>query len=261
MNDNKVWTPSDIMRHIDSMDNISEQQRIDLKVKTFYKFIKWTNEDYEEYKALLKALKGIKRKKKKTTKEIGDALEDLVNFIFEKSFFYDVFPNKHTGTNEIDQFIVLSDRGKQSMSEHKFSRDLLLSDENHILCECKNYLNPVGSTWVGKFNTVMECCGEMSVGIIFSYEGLSGKENTWYDAHGLTKVIYSKTKNSKARFILDFNIKDFEALLNPKINFFKLINLKKEALIANVKTEKLLDDLPEGIDEIKNIFNEIKSSE
>ena len=62
MNDNKVWTPSDIMRHIDSMDNISEQQRIDLKVKTFYQFIKWTNEDYEEYKALLKALKGIKEK-------------------------------------------------------------------------------------------------------------------------------------------------------------------------------------------------------
>ena len=261
MSDNKFFTPAEIMRQIEAMDNISEQQRIDLKVRTFYKFIKWTNEDYKEYESLLKALKSIKRKKKKTTKEIGDALERLVNFIFEKSFFYDVFPNKHTGTNEIDQFIIFSDRGKQSMSEHKFSKELLLSDENHLLCECKNYIDSVGSTWVGKFNTVMECCGETSVGIIFSYEGLSGKENNWYDAHGLTKVIYSKTKDIKARFILDFNIKDFEALLNPKINFFKLINLKKEALIANVKSEKLLEDIPEGIEEMKNIFNKIKISE
>ena len=101
MSDNKFFTPAEIMRQIEAMDNISEQQRIDLKVRTFYKFIKWTNEDYKEYESLLKALKSIKRKKKKTTKEIGDALERLVNFIFEKSFFYDVFPNKHTGNRPI----------------------------------------------------------------------------------------------------------------------------------------------------------------
>ena len=48
MSDNKFFTPAEIMRQIEAMDNISEQQRIDLKVRTFYKFIKWTNEDYKE---------------------------------------------------------------------------------------------------------------------------------------------------------------------------------------------------------------------
>lgn len=251
-------TPADIIKMIDGMDNVSAQEKIKLKIRNFNKFIKWTHSDYAQYKVLLNYLKKVKRKRNVKTKEIGDALENLVNFIIEKSFFYTVHPNKHTSTNEIDQFIVLNDKGKQAIAEYSFSKELLVSDENHFLGECKNYDKSVGSTWVGKFNTLLDICGETSIGIIFSYEGLTGNENNWYDAHGLTKIIYRITKDKKARFIIDFNIKDFEKLLNPDINFFQLIKLKKEALIANVKSEKLILEEHDAMEDVKSIFEEIR---
>lgn len=258
MNKHGNLTPDEILKMIDSMDTITLQQKVELKLRTLYKFVKWTQEDYKEYKILLDRLKKSRKEKQEKTKKIGDALENLVNFIFEKSFFYKVHPNKHTSTNEIDQFVVMSDKGKQAIAEYNFSKELLVSNENHFLCECKNYDKKVGSTWVGKFNTLLDTCGATSVGIIFSYDGLSGQENNWYDAHGLTKIIYRITKDQKARFILDFNINDFEALLNPETNLFQLINQKKESLIANVKSEKLVSDKHEAEQEIKNIFEQIK---
>lgn len=247
----------EILENIDKIDNISEQQKIEAKVKTFYKFIEWKENDYKEYKLLLYNLKSIKGRSKAKTKDIGTALEDLVNFIFEKSFFYKVYKNKRTATNEIDQFVLISDKGYQALQDYNFSRDLLISNENYFLCECKNYKDTVSATWVGKFNTLLETCGEINTGIIFSYKGLTGKENNWCDAHGLTKVIYRITSNTNPRFILDFNIKDFEKLLNRDENIYSIIKKKKDSLIGNINSNTIFDEFHEGLNEVSDIFMEL----
>lgn len=247
----------EIMENIDNIDNISEQQKTEAKIKTFYKFIKWSENDYKDYEILLNKLKSIKGRSKVKTKDIGSALENLVNFIFEKSFFYKVYKNKRTSTNEIDQFVLISDRGYQALQDYNFSRELLISNENYFLCECKNYKDTVASTWVGKFNTLLETCGNMNTGIIFSYKGLTGKENNWCDAHGLTKIIYRITSNANPRFILDFNINDFEKLLDRNENIYSIIKRKKDSLIGNINSTSISNETHDGLNEISNIFIEL----
>lgn len=257
-------TLKEILNMIDNSNNIDEQEKIEAKVHAFYNFIKWTEEDYVIYNSLLSEFKDKNKKKTKKnsnndesikTKEKGDALENIVNFIIDKSFFLKVHPNQHTATNEIDQFVVLSDRGKQAMYEYNFSDELLGFTDKYFIGECKNYDDTVGSTWVGKFYTLLKTCGDCELGIIFSYHGLTGKENNWYDAHGLTKVIY-RMENNKKNHILDFNINDFELLNDKKHNFFEIIKAKKESLASNSKSVALMDNLHDGIKEMKKIYVE-----
>ena len=261
MSSGKVRTVQDILNDINNIDGISERERVDLKMSTLSKYVAWTDDDFEEYEKLLNKLKSIKRKRKSSTSEIGKALENIVTFIFEKSFFYKVYSNKHTATNEIDEFIVLSNRGKQALHDTGLTRELLISEQDYFLCECKNYKETVAATWVGKFNTLLDVCGDCEVGLIFSCNGLTGSENSWNDAHGLTKIIYriheDKGKNKK-RFILDINLKDLEKIKDMRCSIFDIVQKKKEALIANVKSEKLYDDLHDGYVEIKKIFEEIQ---
>ncbi len=242
---------------IDQCDALDAKQKIELKLQRFNKFIAWSDDDYERYDVLLDSFKKIRSKKNPNTTELGQALEKLVTFIFDRSFFYQVFENKRTSTHEIDQFVILSDNGIQALEDYKFSKDLLLTKQNYLLCECKNYKGKVSATWVGKFNTLLDVSGKCQLGIIFSCDGLTGRENNWYDAHGLTKIIYHLSENEQKKFILDFNLEDFEKLKEKNTNIFDIIKTKKMALLSNVKSEKLLDDLHEGVDEIKEIYEEI----
>ena len=103
---NKVITNADILQMIDELDTETEQEKIELKVKYFNKIIRWTDEDYAQYDELLKNIRRIKRTSTSkcknvkedengiTTRYIGDALEDIVNFIFEKSFLLTKSSNK-----------------------------------------------------------------------------------------------------------------------------------------------------------------------
>lgn len=257
----------DVLKLINDLDGSKEREKIKLKVQFFHNFVKWDEEEYIEYNRLLDNLYSIRTqatKKRKgvlddgiVTKSIGDALEEIVTFIFENSFFYKVHPNKRTSVNEIDQFIVLTDEGLQALYEYGFSCTLLMNSTKCFLCECKNYTKTIGSTWVGKFNTLLDVSGGCELGLIFSYEGLSGKETNWYDAHGLTKIIYRISDESKKRFILDININDLERLKDRDYNIFKLIKEKKNALIANVNSQRLYEDTHEGIDEIAAIYEEV----
>lgn len=269
MLENRNPTILEIMDMISNVDGATEQQKIDMKVNLFYKYIAWTDEDYQQYNKLLDELIKLKKQrvpikskkdrgteKEATKKSIGDALEAVVDFIFEKSFFYKVYENKRTSTHEIDQFVVLSDRGRQALEDTKFTRDLLITTQDYFLCECKNYKTPVSATWVGKFNTLLEISGKCSVGLFFSCEGLTGKENTWYDAHGLAKTIYRLSDDEEKRFILDITIKDLELLRSTDNNIFKIIKTKKESMVSNIKSENLYDT-HEGYTEIKSIYKEI----
>lgn len=249
---------SDILKQVDSCDTLTEQEKIEVKFASFKKYSQWYSKDYEQYEELLDKLKKAKRKKNHTTKEIGDALENIVDFIFEKSFFYKVFPNKRTSTHEIDQFVILSQKGKQVLHELGITREVLIAQQDYFLCECKNYKESIAATWVGKFNTLLDVTGDCEVGIIFSYKGLTGEENNWYDAHGLSKVIYRLSPEGKKRYILDFSIKDFESLRNPTNDIFSIVEAKKKALIANVKSPKLYEETHEGYEQVKLIYESIE---
>ena len=74
----------------------------------FKVFITWTEKDKKEFKTLLDELKKPFDKKQETTKEKGDRLEKLVEFIIRKTYFFEIYKNVHTETNEIDEVIILS---------------------------------------------------------------------------------------------------------------------------------------------------------
>ena len=217
----KGLSPKELININDEFDAEKAKEDIIKKVNKFKELIKWSDEQLEEYRKLYDEFIKINKKRKndeETQKQKGDALEKLVNFIFNNSFFLEVHPNKRNSTNEIDQFITVSDYGMQAFHEFNFNRALLGLDENHFICECKNYKGKIPATWIGKFNTLLNTCGETRLGIVFSYHGLTGKENNWYDAHGLTKIVYRISREDWRKFILDFNKDDFEKLLDRKFN-------------------------------------------
>lgn len=254
-------SPRELINIEEDFDAEVAKGNIIKKVNKFKELIKWSDEQLEEYRELYNDFISINRKTKdneETQKQKGDRLENLVNFIFNNSFFLNVYPNKRTSINEIDQFITISDYGLQAIHELNFSRELLGLDEDHFICECKNYKGNIPATWVGKFNTLLNTCGETRLGIIFSYYGLTGEENNWYDAHGLTKVVYRISKEDSKTFILDFNKNDFKKLLDKEINIFDIIKAKKKALISGVKSFKFLEEDHEGIKKMQDIYNEIK---
>lgn len=238
-------------------------------VIAFKEITKWADEEYDQYDILLSKLKALSKstvsnKKSKgteknvKTKDKGDSLESIVNFIIEKSFLLNVFPNKRTATNEIDQFVVMSDSGKQAVYKFDFSPDLLGFNNGYFLGECKNYNKKVAGTWVGKFYTLLKSCGNCNLGIIFSYYGLAGEENNWNAAHGLTKLIYRIEPDEHKIFIIDININDFERIAdrNNRVSFFDIINYKREALKSGIKSESLM--LPhKGFDFVKNTKCEV----
>lgn len=270
MDEKHGYSLNDILKFIRNSDTLTEKEKIKGIVESFYKFVEWTEDDYKEYDQLLEEFKKAnkKRTKKKSneddevikTREKGDALENIVNFIIDKSFFLQVHPNKRTSTNEIDQFVVISDNGKQALKKYEFSTELLGFNNGYFIGECKNYDDSVAATWVGKFCTLLQTCGNCELGIIFSYYGLTGKENNWYDAHGLTKVIYRMELGNNKTHILDFNKDDFELLKNKKVNFFKIIDAKKKALISGSKSSNFLDEKHEANEDMEKIYNEEISS-
>lgn len=257
MSEKRELTIAEIMKFIDEADVKEEREKIETKLKLLKKYTAWSEENYTEYDILLEILKKEKRKSNSSTKIIGKALEDLVTFIFEKSYFYKVHPNKRTGTNEIDQFVILSDKGKQAIADYNFSADLLVGTDKYFLCECKNYKEKVAATWIGKFNTLLKVSGDCTLGIIFSCEGLTGSENNWYDAHGLTKIIYRMSDESRRIFILDFNMKDFERLKKRDTTIFSIIDSKKNSLVSNIKSTSLLHEKTDGKEEVEKIYNEL----
>ena len=116
----------------------------------FNVFTTWTENDKKEFKVLLDNLKKPYDSVSETKKEKGDRLERLVEFIIRKTYFFEIYKNVHTETNEIDEVIILSNRGKQAIHSLDLSRDLIPIDQDLFLGECKNYSSNLSVTYVGK---------------------------------------------------------------------------------------------------------------
>lgn len=232
-------------------------QIVQSDIDKFNAFITWTDDDKKEFRSLLDALKKTNSEASKTTKEKGDCLENLVEFIIKKTYFFEIYKNVRTETNEIDEVITLSNRGKQALATFNLARDMIPIDENLFLGECKNYKSHLTVTYVGKFYSLMTVTG-VSFGIIFTQKGLTGDSEGYRDAYGLAKVLrmVENSRNGKDFYILTFTLEDYDKMLEG-VTFFELIKAKKmELQLAADYTTFINDNKHEATAEIKQIVTE-----
>jgi hypothetical protein len=212
---------------------LKEMDEEELKFQIITTF---SQEEKNEYDALLSELKRVHRKGAKiSTVDKGNALENIVTFLFETAAVFEVLQNVHTSTNEIDQLITLNSRGK----EFTLKGYLDLKD-SIILSECKNYEGAVGVTWIGKFASLL-ITSKVKIGLFFSYHGLTGR--SWEDATGLIKKLYLGQPKDEKLYILEFNKSDFDKIKKGS-NLLSLIKAKTLALQLDTNFEKFITKHP-----------------
>lgn len=182
-----------------------------------------------------------------TTRIKGKALEVLAKYIFKYTGgLFEVYENLGTNTNEIDLFLKFSNKGKMLS-------DFIGKQYSKIICECKNYKDKVGVTYVGKFYSLVEC-SKVKLAILISWKGLGG--DGWEDAQGLVKKIFLLKERLEDRiYILDFNKEDFNKILEGK-PLIKILDEKCEELQMSIDYQKYFerhpnqDELEQKIDSI-----------
>lgn len=201
------------------------------------KICEFTQEQKDHYELLLNDLEREQASKTSSTKDKGAALENLVNYLLQCSGdLFEVYNDVRTNTNEIDQIIKLKVKGRML-------RSLGVLDERYdeFICECKNYKNRVGVTYVGKFCSLMNSCN-IKFGVLFSYRGVTG--SGWKDSSGLIKKIYMKSNvNENPTIIIDFNIEDFKSIRDGN-NFLDIIETKIMKLKYDTDFETLIQPHP-----------------
>lgn len=201
------------------------------------KICEFTQEQKDHYELLLNDLEREQASKTSSTKDKGAALENLVNYLLQCSGdLFEVYNDVRTNTNEIDQIIKLKVKGRML-------RSLGVLDERYdeFICECKNYKNRVGVTYVGKFCSLMNSCN-IKFGVLFSYRGVTG--SGWKDSSGLIKKIYMKSNvNENPTTIIDFNIEDFKSIRDGN-NFLDIIETKIMKLKYDTNFEMLIQPHP-----------------
>ncbi|MDC7288924.1 hypothetical protein NXH76_14030 [Blautia schinkii] len=234
------------------------QEIIQRPLDIFHELTAWSEEDRQTFSILLETLKKPFDRTVETTKDKGDRLENLVSFIIRKSYFFEIHQNIRTGTNEIDEVITLSSAGRQALHLFAISRDILEIDTDIALGECKNYASTLGVTYVGKFYSLLVST-DVSFGIIFTQKGLTGNEDEFRDANGLTKVlrIIEKYQNNKELFILTFTLEDYEKIAGGE-SFYDLVKAKKIAFRLSSEYDSFLKDFQhDNSDSIKQIIQNI----
>lgn len=217
----------DLWRRYNNADRISPD-----KMPTYCKMLEELISDHEN-----RGTQEVDRRRR------GKLLEMLVNFMVNNSGnMYKVFSNFHTSTNEIDQIVVLSEKGVacQKLGGYDFKG-------SHFLGECKNYDTAVGVTYVGKFCHLAQISASR-LGILFSYHGFTGKEGSWDDSTGLIKKFHlSKERAEDRYYIIDFNINDFK-LIKEGETFYQIIKTKCLALETDTRYADFIQAHPAECD-------------
>lgn len=167
----------------------------------------------------------------------GTALEDLVSYLLTISGgIFHVDRNLRTSTNEIDQIVSLSPKGKILLGHH------LINDKlENFLGECKNYDKSISVTYVGKFCSLL-LTNHIKIGILFSYYGSSG--NGWNNGAGLIKKFYLHKEKLEDRYcIIDFSIKEFDAILSGE-NLLQIIDKQLKSLQFDTDYSRYLSKHP-----------------
>lgn len=153
----------------------------------------------------------------------GEALENLVSYLLKISGgIFCVSRNLRNTSNEIDEIISLNNKGKMLLKYN-----LINSNLESFLGECKNYDGTVSVTYVGKFCSLL-LTNSIKLGIMFSYNGVSGIG--WSYGTGLIKKFYLHKEDIQNRYcIINFTYKDFEDILNGK-NLLQIIDEQLKSL-------------------------------
>ncbi|HGM1125126.1 hypothetical protein [Clostridioides difficile] len=233
---------------------------INNKVEIFKMLTKWSDDDYKFYNELLNKAKKISKSKESTTKDVGNALEGLVCFLFNKTYFFEIAKNVRTKTNEIDQVIRLSNNGRQALKTFGISEDILEFPCDMFLGECKNYKDNIGVTWIGKFYGLLKTC-DCNFGMIFSLKDLTGNLNKGTDAYGLIRTfsLIEKYKHDNEFYIIPFGLSDFERIgIDSDNSFFDIIRAKKESIRLSSNYDKFIEKFKNDLDDVdKDVANQI----
>ena len=144
--------------------------------------------------------------------------------------------NLRTSTNEIDQVISLTPKGKILLGNHIIDKRL-----KTFIGECKNYQKAVSVTYVGKFCSLL-LTNHIKLGILFSYHGISG--TGWNNGAGLIKKFYLHKERIEDRYcIIDLSIKEFESILEGK-NLLQIIDEQLKSLQFDTDYSRYLSKHP-----------------
>lgn len=203
-----------------SSAGLTLSELIECEISKDRSFLDMTNEIKTKFAIYLDELTGTSP----CTKSKGDILEGLACcLMYSGSNLFSVYRNCHTSTNEIDLLLRITEKGRYVLpKQYGFLGD------NDILCECKNYSNKLGVTYIGKFYSLLKLSG-CKIGILFTVSGLTGR-NKWLDGLGLVKKIALKDN----LFILDFTKEDYEKINKGERLFWDLLEEKYMNLLHDI---------------------------
>ena len=211
-------------RMMDIFSKMFMENRIKDPAKKYDLICKMEHEKLEQLGLMINTLE---ISDEENTKEKGNKLEDIVEFIFLNLKIFDViYTNKRNSTNEMDLVIQLDNEGKLASYEGLFP----FREVNSFIIECKNYNKKVDVTWVGKFYSLLRSCN-LNFGIIFSIDGFTAR-GKWQDAKGLSKKLLLKDNI----YILDFKKKHLQSIAEGT-NFIKLLEEEKRSLDLDVNMD------------------------
>lgn len=185
---------------------------------------------------------------KERNKEKGNALEELVKFIFNRFENIDeIERDKHTIDNEIDIYISFNPN---------LMNIFFQQIKGKILCECKNIKSSVDVGMVSKLSELCEK-NNSGLGIFVSIKGLSKgtSGSMWKNAEGKRRKLYLVNKIP----IISFTLDEIKLLKNEGMNFYTIIQQKVSYLIDEVDDCSIsLPNLSEESEYINYIYENIK---
>lgn len=179
---------------------------------------------YEKLRQLQKSLDGPFA----TTKEKGDALEDLALYLFKLIKNISCTNKITTYTNQFDCTVRFPETSESfpSVMQHM---------SPYFIVECKNEVEVSGkgktpsNTYFHKLSDIMSS-NEARIGIVFS-RGNPSKEDI-----NIARENYLTCRNTNhQKFLLSISNDDLEALIDKKVNLLKYISFKVDMLTMNAK--------------------------
>lgn len=178
-------------------------------------------EELENYQQLINTVRTTLENG--TKKEKGDALENLMTYVYERFEIAFVEPNVHQGDNQIDHIIEFIDGiVPPFVYKHLGVR---------MIGESKNHKDSIGVREVTDLVELLRS-KKANVGVFSSYKTFSRGRNKspWINAEGKRRKL--ALANNNERIILGFTIDELESLKTK--NFYTLLKQKYFSLIDEI---------------------------
>lgn len=171
------------------------------------------------------------------TTEQGDLLEDVIVSIIKHIEIFSYVANEKTSSNEVDLSVRVNRDGELLLA--KYPHLVPECFPRYFRIECKNYRKPLGITYVNKFHSLLENQGELKLGFMMTYFGLTGEGNQgWYASDGLVKKIALRhCVDSKLPLLLSISVKDLDRFIELDYDFFEWIGEMRDKLLYDVKSD------------------------